>query len=146
MTITTFAVFMHRLVACAAKIWHTIEALNDLKTDIFTPEFHVEEYLRELKYHDGASSFIKFYIVSLQLSNQTAIVWKRRTHWYSLVLLARVICFIVALFGVNSQSVSIIEALAQCSPTNWSKGCPSRSALPLWAGCFIFGRTSITGC
>jgi hypothetical protein len=74
MTISIFAVFVHRLIAYAAKIWHTIEGLNDLKSGMSTPESHVAEYLRELKYHDGASSFIKSHIVSLKLSNRIAIV------------------------------------------------------------------------
>jgi hypothetical protein len=111
MTFSIFAVFVYGLIACAAKIWRTSEELNDLKTGMPVPESRAGKYLRELEYHDGESRSIKSQMVRLKLSNRIAIVRHTANSLVFLGLVGTVIGFIVALSGVDPESVSSAEAV-----------------------------------
>jgi len=111
MTFGIFAVFLFGLAVCAAKIWRTSEELNDLKTGMPAPESRAGKYLKELEYHDGESRSIKAQMVRLKLSNRIAIVRHTANSLVFLGLVGTVIGFIVALSGVDPQTVSSPEAV-----------------------------------
>ena len=55
----TLGVFLFGLIICGAKIWRNSDELNDFKTGMPPPETRAENYLKELKLHDGESQSIK---------------------------------------------------------------------------------------
>ena len=110
MTFSIFAVFVYGLIAYAAKKWRTSEELN-LKTGMPVPESRAGKYLRELEYHDGEGRSIKSQMVRLKLSNRIAIVRHTANSIVFLGLVGTVIGYIVALSGVDPESVSSAEAV-----------------------------------
>lgn len=111
MTFGIFVVFLFGLIVCGSKIWRTSEELNDLKTGMPAPESRAGKYLKELELHDGESRSIKSQMVRLKLSNRIAIVRHTANSLVFLGLVGTVIGFIVALSGVDPQTISSAKAV-----------------------------------
>ncbi len=111
MTLGIFGVFLFGLIVCGAKIWRTSEELNDIKTGMPPPETRAGKYLKELELHDGESRSIKSQMVRLKLSNRIAIVRHTANSLVFLGLVGTVIGFIVALSGVDPETISSAEAV-----------------------------------
>lgn len=107
-----FAVFVYGLVLCAIKIWQTSTALNDMKSGGQTARDRAARFMAAARTRNAESRALQVGMLRLTLSHRIQIIRQIASLLVFLGLIGTVIGFIIALSGVDPQTVSRADSVA----------------------------------
>ena len=107
-----FAVFVYGLVLCAIKVWQTSTALNDMKSGGQTARERAARFMAAARTRNAESRALQVGMLRLTLSHRIQIIRQIASLLVFLGLIGTVIGFIIALSGVDPQTVSRADSVA----------------------------------
>ncbi len=112
-----FLVFLYGLVLCGFKVWRHSVDLNGIKTGTPDPESRAGKYLNQTKKANPESRSIQVMALRLKLTDGIVVVRHIANSLVLLGLIGTVIGFIIALSGVDPETVTQVENVASMVST-----------------------------
>lgn len=106
-----FAVFLYGLALCGFRVWQTSVALNDMKDGGRAARERAARYLPAGARNDGESRSLHLDMARLMMSHRIQIVRQIANMLVFLGLIGTVIGFIIALSGVEPETVTQTESV-----------------------------------
>ena len=105
------AVFLFGLLSCGRKIYQTSVELNQLKEHRPGDCSRIERYLASIRGRDGQTRALAASALKLKLATRIAAIRHLANSLVLLGLIGTVVGFIMALSGVNADTVSDVNAI-----------------------------------
>lgn len=105
------AVFLFGLFSCGRKIWQTSVEINQLKEQRAGGGTRIDRYLASVRGRDGQTRALVASALKLKLATRIASVRHLANSLVFLGLIGTVVGFIMALSGVNADTVGDVNAI-----------------------------------